>query len=154
MRRTGDCPVATFDDHRAYNLHTLYSCRNKSSLNAKCFLGIINSRLLKFIYQSKMGTEVGRTFAEIKIVYVRQLPVQAIDLDSATHKQLHDRIVRLVDQMLTLKKSLQSKDFDTEREPIERQIKATDAQIDRLVYELYGLTEDEIAIVEAKTQEK
>jgi hypothetical protein len=33
---------------------------------------------------------------------------------------------------------------------IQRQIQATDAQIDRLVYELYGLTEEEIAIVEGK----
>jgi hypothetical protein len=32
---------------------------------------------------------------------------------------------------------------------IQRQIDATDAQIDKLVYELYGLTEDEIKIVEA-----
>ena len=31
---------------------------------------------------------------------------------------------------------------------IQRQIQATDGQIDRLVYELYGLTEDEIKIVE------
>jgi hypothetical protein len=31
---------------------------------------------------------------------------------------------------------------------LQRQIQATDAQIDRLVYELYGLTEDEIKIVE------
>lgn len=29
-----------------------------------------------------------------------------------------------------------------------RQISATDTQIDALVYELYGLTDDEIAIVE------
>lgn len=31
-----------------------------------------------------------------------------------------------------------------------RQIEATDSQIDRLVYELYGLTEEEIRIVEAR----
>jgi len=31
---------------------------------------------------------------------------------------------------------------------VERQIAATDSQIDRLVYDLYGLTEDEIKIVE------
>ena len=34
----------------------------------------------------------------------------------------------------------------------DRQIDATDGQIDRLVYELYGLTEDEIKIVEEATQ--
>ena len=35
-----------------------------------------------------------------------------------------------------------------ELEALERQIAATDAEIDRLVYELYGLTEEEIKIVE------
>ena len=35
-----------------------------------------------------------------------------------------------------------------EKEMIQRQIQATDEQIDRLVYELYGLTEEEIKIVE------
>lgn len=34
---------------------------------------------------------------------------------------------------------------------IQRQIEATDKQIDTLVYELYGLTEEEIEIVEGKT---
>jgi hypothetical protein len=35
--------------------------------------------------------------------------------------------------------------------PLDRQIAATDRQIDRLVYELYGLTEAEIKIVEEAT---
>jgi hypothetical protein len=35
-----------------------------------------------------------------------------------------------------------------ERTVIERQIEATDREIDRLVYELYGLSDEEIAIVE------
>jgi hypothetical protein len=35
-----------------------------------------------------------------------------------------------------------------DKELYERQIKIVDAQIDRLVYELYGLTEDEIEVVE------
>jgi hypothetical protein len=35
-----------------------------------------------------------------------------------------------------------------EKTSLQRQIAATDARIDRLVYDLYGLTEDEIKIVE------
>ena len=31
---------------------------------------------------------------------------------------------------------------------LERQIESTDREIDRLVYELYGLTDEEIAVVE------
>ena len=37
------------------------------------------------------------------------------------------------------------------KEQIEREIAATDRQIDQLVYQLYGLTDEEIAIVEAAT---
>ena len=37
------------------------------------------------------------------------------------------------------------------KELLQRQIDATDGQIDRLVYELYGLTEEEIGIVEETT---
>ena len=38
----------------------------------------------------------------------------------------------------------------SDKKTIEQQIKATDRQIDQLVYELYELTEEEIAIVEGK----
>ena len=41
-----------------------------------------------------------------------------------------------------------------EKTMIQRQIDATDAQIDRLVYELYGLTDEEIAIVEEATAKR
>ena len=37
-----------------------------------------------------------------------------------------------------------------EQEALQREIQATDNQIDRLVYDLYGLTEEEIKIVEGK----
>lgn len=50
--------------------------------------------------------------------------------------------------MLDLHKQLAAAKTPHDKTTIERQIEATDQQIDRLVYELYGLTEDEIRIVE------
>jgi hypothetical protein len=50
--------------------------------------------------------------------------------------------------MLGLHKQLASADSVAQKEIIQRQIDATDAEIDRLVYELYNLTPEEIAIVE------
>ena len=50
--------------------------------------------------------------------------------------------------MLDLHSRLAKAKTDHERTVIERQIEATDGEIDRLVYELYGLTEEEIALVE------
>ena len=50
--------------------------------------------------------------------------------------------------MLALNKKLAVTNTAHEKTALQRQIDATDNQIDQLVYELYGLTEDEIKIVE------
>lgn len=57
----------------------------------------------------------------------------------------------LVEQMLELHRQLAAARTPQEQTALERQIAATDTQIDRLVYDLYSLTEDEIKIVEGKT---
>jgi hypothetical protein len=57
-------------------------------------------------------------------------------------------MVSLVEQMLELHKKLDAAKLGSEKEMIQRRINATDTEIDRLVYKLYGLTDEEIAIVE------
>ena len=57
-------------------------------------------------------------------------------------------MVALVEAMLDLHRKLAAAVTDQEKTVHQRQIVATDRQIDRLVYELYGLTEEEIGIVE------
>jgi hypothetical protein len=61
-------------------------------------------------------------------------------------------MVALVERMLDLNKRLMAAKTSQEKTIIQRQIEATDRQIDRLVYELYGLTEEEIRIVEEATK--
>jgi len=58
-----------------------------------------------------------------------------------------DRMVALVEQMLDLNRRLAAAKATHEKGVLAGMIDATDRQIDRLVYELYGLTEDEVAIV-------
>ncbi len=57
-------------------------------------------------------------------------------------------MVALVEQMLALHKRRAAARTPHEQTALQSQIDATDRQIDRLVYELYGLTEEEIRIVE------
>ncbi len=57
-------------------------------------------------------------------------------------------MVALVTQMLNLHARLAAEAMPQEKTLLQRRIDATDKQIDRLVYELYGLTEDEITVVE------
>jgi hypothetical protein len=59
-------------------------------------------------------------------------------------------MVKLVETMLALHRQLAGVRTPQERVALERQIAATDGQIDRLVYDLYGLTADEVQIVEGR----
>ncbi len=51
--------------------------------------------------------------------------------------------------MLALHKSLAMAQSPVEKERLEKQIKSTDERIDKLVYDLYGLSQEEIRIVES-----
>ena len=56
----------------------------------------------------------------------------------------------LVDPMLKLQKKYREARMEQDKELYERQIRIVDTQIDRLVYELYGLTEEEVKVVEGR----
>jgi ClpP class serine protease len=58
-------------------------------------------------------------------------------------------MVELVERMLALHKDLDAAGTPNQKNIIQRQIDATDRQIDQLVCQLYGLSAEEIRIVEA-----
>jgi hypothetical protein len=60
------------------------------------------------------------------------------------------RLINAVERMLDLQKQLPEARTPHEQTSLQRQIEATDRQIDALVYELYGLTEEEIRIIEGR----
>jgi hypothetical protein len=92
--------------------------------------------------------EVNDAFPQIKIGQLRLLPIRAINFSDPTDKTRHDRMVELVEQMLDLNKQLAGAKAPQTKTVLQRQVDTTDRQIDRLVYELYELTEEEIKIVE------
>jgi hypothetical protein len=63
---------------------------------------------------------------------------------------MHDRMIELVTRMLDLNNKLAANSTPADKEFYNRQIDATDAEIDALVYKLYDLTADEIKLVEEK----
>jgi len=80
--------------------------------------------------------------------FIVQLPVRTIDFSDPADMARHDRMVNLVQTILDLHKQLATAKTAHEKTILQRQIAATDHQIDQLVYDLYGLTEEEIRIVE------
>jgi hypothetical protein len=83
--------------------------------------------------------------------YIEQLPIRTIDFSDPKDAARHENMVGLVGRILELHEKLAEAKIERERTVIGHQISATDKQIDNLVYELYGLTDEEIQIVEEAT---
>ena len=89
-------------------------------------------------------------FGDKRLTLSKPLRQLNIDFSNPSKKAQHDKLVALVESMLELKRKYHEMRMDQDKELYERQIKFVDSQIDRLVYELYGLTEEEIEVVEEK----
>jgi type I restriction-modification system DNA methylase subunit len=141
VARMGKNLIATYDAGGLYVKDAMLLIQ-KSDHSLKYILALINSKLLNYYYREFFVT------IDVLKNALLSIPVPKIVFSEDPEKQSYDEIISLVEKMLSLHKQLYDKNFDSEKEPIERQIKATDKKIDQLVYQLYGLTEEEIRIVE------
>lgn len=140
-------PRFCFDTSGIYISNTAY-CLATDDLH---LLGILNSRVTWFAIGQisiPFGTRAGEFRYRLIYQYIEQLPIRPINSSYPADRARHDRMVELVELMLELHKRLQAANSQADRELYQRQIDATDQQIDALVYELYGLTSEEIQVVE------
>ncbi len=85
---------------------------------------------------------------QLKKIHLDTFPIRTIDFTAPADVARHDRMVSLVTAMLDLHKQLAAARTADEKNALQRIIDATEKEIDRLVYELYELTDEEIRIVE------
>jgi len=138
LRQTGDSLIATYDNKRFYHLNNVHSVALKPDkpYDLKYILALLNSKLMNHYYHLT-SLELGRTMAQLDIETIEQLPLKEAS------KQEQRELVVLVDKMLSLNKQLKDPTFAEQREAIQKEIDATDIQIDEKVFDLYGLTEEE-----------
>jgi hypothetical protein len=115
------------------------------------FMCLLNSRLLGWFFPNISAPFRGGWMSANR-QFLSQLPIRTIDFKNHTEKDFHDKLVGLVELMLDLHKKLSGAKTPDEKVRLGRQIAATDEEIDGLVYALYGLTEDEIRIVEGAAE--
>jgi type I restriction-modification system DNA methylase subunit len=153
MRQTGDSLIAALDVEQYLCLNNMHVLVPKSDRpSSKYVLGVVNSRLLNWYYHT-LNPEVGEALAEVKKTNVAKLPIRTIAFTDPADESRHDHMVSLVESMLALHGQLVAARLEVEKGFIQRQIDAIDRKIDACVYELYGLTSDEIALVEASCEE-
>lgn len=148
-RQIGRYPEFAMDTVGYQCLNTVFmvNAMEDVGVNPSYLLAILNSKLLRLLWTDRYYDK-RNTFPKIKGTFLKQLPIRRIEFSVNADRGCHDRMVALVESMLSLHKQLASANTGHEKTALQRQIDATDRQIDQLVYELYGLTDEEIRIVE------
>lgn len=132
LRQTGDSIIAAIDNIGYYSIDST----NVIILKPQYYniidylLAILNSKLINFYYQ-EISQENGRVLAQVKPIRIKGIPVP-----QKTESFVRE-ISNLVDSILAVKRTNPNADTTLE-----------ECQIDHLVYLLYGLTYDEVLIVD------
>jgi hypothetical protein len=140
IRRTGDTLCCAYLEKPALTESTLYSCWSTSQkFSDKFLIGLLNSKVLDY-YSKILFITNQQGFPQILMTDLEQLPIKQIStIDQKP-------FIEIVDKILAITKTndyLENPDKQTK-------VKEYEKQIDQMVYNLYGLTEDEIKIVEGK----
>ena len=147
-RQTADTIHAALMNFSAYFGKTIHAGLIKEEYQDKISfeyaLAIFNSRYIRFAYQQKVK-EVGKVFPQVKLRYLKPLPF--VIGNKAQQKKLSD----LAKQMIELQKEFHGAIENSEKwKKLKIEIERTDSKIDEEIYKLYGLTDEEITIVNTK----
>jgi type I restriction-modification system DNA methylase subunit len=143
IRKTGSDIIATFDNTGIYPEQSLYFLYGVSQEMLLYLLAILNSKLMNMYYRNFAVTNRDTT-PQLKNIDLDKFPIVTAD------KKGRDKLAVLVEKMLELNKKLAPirDKYCNERDELLKEIEQTDKEIDNLIYDLYGLTEEERKIVE------
>jgi hypothetical protein len=149
IRQIGQTPVATYDDKNYYTLNTIYNLIATNDYSLKYSLAIINSKLGKWFWK-KINSDFKIIFPKIKKSEIEAIPICKIDFENKPQNSLYIDILKLVDQLLRLNEDIKESRLQTQIDQIKSKIDYCENRINEIVYQLYGLTEEEVRIVEGR----
>ncbi len=117
---------------------------NDDNNNLKFLLGLLNSKLFSFVYKAinKYSAMAGG------YLNINKNKIKDFIFPKTDNKKTEDKIIELVNQMLEVQKKYHEAISENDKKLYKQKIDIIDNQINKLVYELYGLTEEEIKIIE------
>ena len=110
-------------------------------------LGLLNSRTLDW-FLKRISTAMRGGWYSYESRYISRLPIPVVSPEDGDAVSRHDQLSHLVRTILDLHRRLSTVKTAHDRTLLQRQIEATNQQINRLVYDLYELTETDVAIIE------
>jgi hypothetical protein len=106
-------------------------------------LGVLNSKAVSFWFNKTFDKMQRGIFPQFKVNELKQFPMPK----NIDNKQ-RQTIEKLVEQMLSLKIKENIETVPTVKKMLERQIEAVDTEIDKIIYSLFDLNDEEISVIE------
>lgn len=149
IRQTSDHLNATLDTKKFIVRDNLYTIVNKKpDINLRFILGLINSKFLNWYYQNILNPEKGEALAQVKRGHIALLPIIEVDKKNKSKMNLHNEMVKLVDQLLKLNEEKAAMKLQTKISQHQGKIDYCEDRINEIVYKLYGLEKSEIELIE------
>ncbi|MDD5108985.1 MAG: TaqI-like C-terminal specificity domain-containing protein [Candidatus Omnitrophica bacterium] len=143
VRQTGDSLICAYDKDGLLALNNVHIGNLiDGAYSLKFITAIINSKLLNYYYKS-ISLETGRVMAQTDIETVETLPIKR--LASTEQKSF----IEIVDSILVLTKSSGYQDNSSKQAEVREHIK----KLDKMIFKLYELTDDEIKRVKVLFKE-
>ena len=128
---------------------TIIMNKEQSIYNLKYILGLLNSKLYNLVFKSSnKHNSMSGGYMNVNKNSLSSFIYYPLDMSNKKDKEMHDKIVNLVDNIIALNKKLSVEKNPNSITIINRQINAVDKQIDSLVYKLYNLNDEEVKIIE------
>lgn len=152
IRQIGATPVATLVAPGIFTLNTVYNVYMKNEgIDLRYVLGVINSLPAKY-YWRKTSSDEKRTFPKIKKEAILSIPIPLIR--TSCERKLHNEIVHNVERLLELYSRQYREKLLTEKELLELEIVRCEQRINAILFDLYGLQDEDIAVIEKAMEKK
>lgn len=151
MQRIGGILVTSYDNKQFYTFNSVNNIllRPEAQYDIKFILALLNSNLFCFYYRKNFSNDSSLT-VNISKTYLDKLPVIKLDFADKVEENKYKEIVNLASRLLELNQQLPTLTLESDRQFLKGKIDFCENRINQLVYELYGLTEEEIEIVEGR----
>lgn len=131
------------------NTNVVYNVHIIDESNINYLLAVLNSKVVNFWFKNIYVND-DTLFPHIQKNQLESIPIPLLDMSNTQDKEMHDKIVTLVDNIIALNKNLSVEKNPNSITMLNRQINAVDKQIDALVYKLYNLSDEEVKIIEGE----
>jgi hypothetical protein len=146
--RTAQRIWAALTDEELYNTQNAFNLLPRNGYEPEYLLGVVNSKLMSYYHRKRHLDEFKRLYQKVLIKDCRRFPIRVIDEEDRRQVKLRNDLVAAVRRVMALHCDLSHTRTAHEQMVIERQVASVDREIDRMVYQLYGLDESEIESVE------